>query len=416
MVNTSFAIYNKSGTLLVGPAAINQLWSGAGGLCEANNDGDPIVLYDPIADRWLLSQFAFTSTSSPPWAECIAISQTADPTGAYFLYEFTITDSFPDYPKLGVWPDAYYMSANQNTYTAFAFDRAKMLVGQMATFQQFTGQTNLLLPSDLDGSFLPPSGSPNYFYTFKDNSFPSHGGGVDRLEVFAFHADFATPTNSTFTPVASVPIAGFSYTVCGFFNLNCIPQPAPGENLDPFSEWPMFRLAYRNFISYEALVGNFTVNVGGNRAGIRWFELRKSSGGSWTLYQEGTHAPDATNHRWMGSIAMDNDGNIALGYTVSSTSLNPSLRYATRLVTETLGTLESEVTLMAGGGAQTSSFNRWGDYSAMSIDPVDDCTFWYTGEYYATTSSFNWRTRVGSFTIPSCTPPLKIYLPFIFKK
>jgi hypothetical protein len=178
----------------------------------------------------------------------------------------------------------------------------------------------------------------------------------------------------------------------------------------------MFRLAYRNFISYEALVGNFTVNVGGNRAGIRWFELRKSGGGSWTLYQEGTHAPDATSHRWMGSIAMDNDGNIALGYTVSSTSLNPSLRYATRLVTETLGTLESEVTLMAGGGAQTSSFNRWGDYSAMSIDPVDDCTFWYTGEYYATTSSFNWRTRVGSFTIPSCTPPLQIYLPFIFKK
>lgn len=405
MVNSSFAIYNKSGGLLTGPTAINQLWAGAGGNCEANNDGDPIVLYDGLADRWLLSQF------SSPNHICAAVSQSADPTGAYFLYEFNVSE-FPDYFKFGVWPDAYYMSANQSTYTAFAFDRARMLAGLPATFQKFTGQTNLLLPSDLDGPLGPPAGSPDYFYTFKDSSF--HGGGVDRLEVFAFHADFTTPANSTFTLVASIPVAGFTYTVCGFFTLACIPQPAPGEKVDAVSEWPMWRLAYHNFGTHEALVGNFTVDVGSGHAGIRWFELHKSGGGTWTLYQEGTHAPDA-HHRFMGSIAQDKDGNIALGYTTSSATLTPTLRYATRLASDPLGTLQSEVTLIAGGGVQTSGFNRWGDYSAMSIDPADECTFWYTGEYYAATSAGSWTTRVGAFKIPSCTPYRKTFLPVIWK-
>lgn len=400
IVNSSFAIYDKNGTKLTGPTNINQLWAGKGGLCEANNDGDPIVLYDSLADRWLLSQFA---VPGPNHAECIAISQTSNPAGAYYLYEFSFGASFPDYPKLAVWPDAYYMSTNETTYTAYAFDRPKMLVGQPATFQKFSGQTNFMLPSDLDGSFAPPAGSPNYFYTFKDNSFPSHGGGIDRLELFAFHADFTSPANSTFTQIASIPIASFTYTVCGFFNLECIPQPAPGETLDPISEWPMWRLAYRNFGSYEAMVGNFTVDVGNDRAGIRWFELRKSSGGTWSLYQQGTHAPDAANHRWMGSIAMDKNGNIGLGYSTSGSSLFPSLRYATRLITETLGTLESERTLIAGGGMQLFGGNRWGDYSAMSIDPADDCTFWYTGEYYAASAASNWQTRIGSFKLPTCT-------------
>lgn len=408
MVNASFAIYNKNGGLLTGPTAINQLWTGAGGNCEANNKGDPVVLYDGLADRWLLSQFA------SPNHICAAISQTADPTGAYYRYEFNVGE-FPDYFKFGVWPDAYYMSANESSYTAYAFNRAKMLAGQAATFQKFTGQTNLLLPSDLDGPFAPPNGSPNYFYTFKDNAFPAHGGGVDRLEVFAFHTDFTTPANSTFTLVASIPIASFTYTVCGSFNFDCIPQPAPGEGVDAVSEWPMWRLAYRNFISHEALVGNFTVNVGSNQAGIRWFELRKSGSGTWTLYQEGTHAPDA-HHRWMGSAAMDKNGNIALGYSISSTTLTPTLRYATRLASDSLGTLQSEVTLIAGGGVQTGGFNRWGDYSAMSIDPADECTFWYTGEYYATTSTSGWRTRIGTFKIPTCTPYVKIFMPLILKQ
>jgi hypothetical protein len=409
MVNIALAIYDKSGALLSGPTDIGALWNGAGGNCEFNGRGDPIVLYDPLANRWLISQFA------DPNHMCIAISQTADPTGAFYLYEFNVTN-FPDYFKFGVWPDGYYMSANESSYTAYAFDRPKMLAGQAATFQKFSGQTNLLLPSDLDGAAAPPTGAPNYFYTFKDNPLPEPDGESDRLEIFAFHVDFTTPANSTFTQVATIPIASFTYTVCNFFVLACIPQPAPGQKVDAVSEWPMFRLAYRNFGSYETLVGNFTVDVGSDRAGIRWFELRKSGSGLWALYQEGTHAPDS-HHRWMGSMAMDQDGNIALGYSVSSTTLTPTLRYATRLNSDTLGTLQSEATLIAGSGVQTNGANRWGDYSAMSVDPSDDCTFWYTNEYYATTSARSWRTRIGAFVLPEClaATSFEYYLPLIFK-
>jgi uncharacterized repeat protein (TIGR01451 family) len=407
-VNVKFAIYDKTGAQLKAPTNINQLWisASAGGRCQATNDGDPVVLYDPLADRWLLSQFV----ASAPYAVCIAISQTPDPTGAYYLYEFALTD-FPDYLKFGVWPDAYYMSTNEGAPVGggtplvgvFAFDRARMLTGQPATFQKFQVQRNFMLPSDLDGTTPPPAGTPNYFYTIMDDTFwPSQGfPGVDRLEVWEFHVDWITPANSTFAKAQELPTP-FNYLVCTFFQFDCVPQPAPpGEGVDAFSEYPMWRLAYRNFGAHQALVGNFTAKVTGpDRAGIRWFELRKTGSGGWSIFQQGTHSPD-NNYRWMGSAAMDRSGNIALGYSVSSSSLNPAIRYATRLYTETLGTLQDEVTLRAGGGAQTGS-NRWGDYSAMNVDPSDDCTFWYTSEYYASTSAAGWRTRIGAFKLPSC--------------
>lgn len=405
MVNSNFAIYDKQGTRLTGPTAINQLWAGEGGLCEANNDGDPIVLYDAQADRWMLSQFAI---QAPNFALCIAISQTPDPTGAYYLYEFP-TPVFPDYPKYGIWPDAYYMAANEDppNVGVYAFERIRMLAGLPAAFQRFQVQRNFMLPSDLDGPTSPPLGAPNYFYTFMDDVFwPTNygiGAGLpDRLEIWAYKVDFFNAANSSFTLVASLPITSFEYTVCGFFVLDCIPQPGPGQNLDSISEWPMWRLQYRNFDNHEALVGNFTVDVGNDRAGVRWFELRKRGSANWTLHQEGTHAPDATNHHWVGSAAMDRAGNIALGYSVSSSSLNPSIRYATRLADDPPGTLGNEVTLIAGGGVQADGFNRWGDYSSMNVDPADECTFWYTNIYYATTSNLEWQTRIGAFRIPSC--------------
>jgi hypothetical protein len=405
MVNTRFAIFDKSGVLVAGPTDINLLFAGLGGgnQCVVNNDGDPVVLYDRLADRWLLSQFAVPGGPSG-FHVCIAISQTPDPTGSYFLYDFAVP-VFPDYFKLGVWPDGYYMATNEGapgTVGVFALNRARMLQGLSASVIRFVvTNRNFLLPSDLDGVRPPPAGSPNYFYTFTDPSFWA-GGGVDRLDLFAFHADFAVPGNSTFTALPSLPITAFNYTVCGYFVLTCIPQPPPGQSVDPVSEWPMWRLAYRNMRTHEALVGNFTVDVdGANHAGIRWFELRRSGAGPWTLVQEGTHAPDAS-HRWMGSIAMDANGNIALGYSVSSTSVQPSLRYATRLAGAAPGTLEPEAVLIPGTGVQTGGFNRWGDYSAMSVDPSDECTFWYTGEYYAVTSTSGWSTRIGAFKIPSC--------------
>lgn len=396
MVNVSFAIFNKSGTLLTGPTPINALWAGQGNQCETYNHGDPVVLYDSLADRWLLAQFALPN----PYYMCIAISQTPDPTGAYFLYQFQVPD-FPDYPKFGVWPDAYYMSTNESNAAAYAFNRSAMLSGAAASFQRFTTSGNFMLPSDLDGSNPPPAGAPNYFYTLMDDTF--WGGGPDRLEVWQFHVDWTTTANSTFTLGPSLPVTAFIYTVCGFFVLSCIPQPTPGQSVDSVSEWPMWRSAYRNFGTHQSLVGNFAIDVDNtNHAGIRWFELR-DTGAGWTLYQEGTHAPDA-HSRFMGSIAMDGAGNIALGYSVSSSTLMPAIRYATRLATDPLGTLQAEQTLVAGGGVQTGS-SRWGDYSAMSVDPVDDCTFWYTNEYYQSTSSVGWSTRIGTFIVPGCDLP-----------
>ena len=387
MVNTSFAIFDKSGSTLSGPIDINQLWQGQGNACERCNDGDPVVLYDPLADRWLLSQFAVCEY---PYYECIAISQTADPTGAYYLYAFEINDYFPDYPKFGVWPDAYYMSANESDVGAYAFDRERMLQGQSATYQKFERSGNFMLPSDLDGSTSPPSGAPNYFYTMDTGNI---------LEIWEFHVDFTTPSNSTFSLSQTLTTSPFNYGVCGF-SWDCIPQRGTSQRLDVISEWPMWRLQYRNFTTHATLVGNFTVDVAdfSDHAGIRWFELRKTGSGSWSIYQEGTHSPDA-HHRWMGSAAMDGNGNIALGYSVSSTTLFPAIRYATRLASDAAGTLQSETTLMAGTASQTNT-NRWGDYSSMNVDPSDDTTFWYTNEYL-TSSGQGWRTRIGKFKIES---------------
>lgn len=391
MVNaTKVAIFDKAGTPLNAPFNLGSLWSS--GNCTGNA-GDPIVLYDSLADRWLLSQFA------GPSHMCIAISQTADPLGSYHLYTFNV-GSFPDYFKFGVWPDAYYMSANESSYTAYAFDRAKMLVGNpTATFQKFTGQNNLLLPADVDGPTPPPADAPGLFYTFKDNSFH---GGTDRLELFAFDVDWVTPANSTFTLINNIPITSFTYTPCGFFNFNCLRQQGTAQRLDAIAEWPMFRFPYRNFGAHQALVGNFTIGGGSGDVGaaIRWFELR-NTGGGWSLYQEGTQDPGDGHDRAVGSIAMDGSGNIALGYTVSSSTMFPAIRYATRLATDPSGTLQAEAVLINGGGAQTGS-NRWGDYSGMGIDPANDCSFWYTNEYYPTSGSTTWKTRIGVFTIPEC--------------
>ena len=391
MVNaTKIAIYNKSGTLLAGyPKDMSSLWTGVAGACDASNSGDPVVMYDSLADRWLLAQFQENFQNGI----CVAVSKTGDPTGAYWLYEFSTGAEFPDYIKFGVWPDGYYMSSNETNYAAYAFDRAKMLAGLPATFQRFAGVSNFMLPSDVDGTRAPPAGAPNYFYTFKDDTFH---GGADRLEVFSFHADWVTPGNSTFTLADTINISAFEYTVCGFFVLNCIPQSGTVKKLDPVSEWPMFRFPYRNFGDHQSAAGTFTVDAGGNTAGIRWFELRKTTGG-WTLFQEGTHAPDA-NHRWMGSIAMDGAGNLALGYSVSSASMFPAIRYAVHRIGDALGTMQTEAVLRSGGGSQTGS-NRWGDYSAMSIDPANDAKFWFTSEYYPSSSAKTWHTRIGTFRI-----------------
>ncbi|MDQ1347671.1 MAG: LysM peptidoglycan-binding protein [Acidobacteriota bacterium] len=388
MVNaTKLAAFNKVGTLVGGPIDLSSLWSS--GDCAADA-GDPVVSYDPLADRWVLAQFNGADTL------CFAVSQTANPLGTYWIYDFQTTD-FPDYFKIGVWPDGYYVSTNEANYNAWAFDRVKMLQGLVAGSIKATGfAANFLMPADVDGIVAPPPGAPAIYYTFLDNSFH---GGTDRLELRAFDVNWVTPALSTFTTIGSPAVTSFTYTVCGFFNLSCAPQPGTGQQVDVVSEWPMFRLAYRRFPGHEALVGNFTVPVSG-RAAPRWFELR-GSGTTWTLFQQGTYDPDATTFRFMGSIAQDREGSIALGYSATSAAVSPAIRFATRLAGDPAGTLGSESTLIAGGGSQTGS-DRWGDYSALSIDPADECTFWYTNQYYTASSGSNWATRIGAFRVPQC--------------
>jgi len=414
-VNIVFAVYDKTGNLLYGPAAGNTLWTGFGGVCETNNQGDPVVLYDWQADRWFMSQFGFDVDTSGnpigPFYQCIAVSQTPDPTGGWYRYAFKISDTLlNDYSKFGIWADAYYMSMNQfngNSFAgagAVAFERGKMLQGKAArmvyiNLKPVDPSLFGMLPSHLNGHNNPPGGAPNYFVQFDDDAW---GYPADQLEVWAFHVDWNVPANSTFSHVADLIAESFDSNMCNYL-ANCIAQPDTTRRLDAISDRLMYRLQYRNFGAHQTMVVNQTVDAdSSDHAGIRWYELR-NTGSGWAINQQGTYSPDGEN-RWMGSVAMDGSGNIALGYSVSSGTIYPSIRYTGRLAADPLNTLpQGEGVLIDGSGSQTTSFSRWGDYSSMSVDPSDDSRFWYTQEYYDATSSRGWKTRIGSFALAA--PP-----------
>ncbi len=400
IVNVDLAVFSKAGTVLLGPVPINTLWSGFGGGCEIDNDGDPIVQYDKQADRWVISQFAVTTTH---YLQCVAVSKTSDPTGSYNRYSFMFTD-FPDYPKLSVWPDAYYMTFNMFVLKPFSFsggevcalDRSKMLAGLAATMHCFNTGVNFfgLLPSDLDGKTSPPAGSPNFVVALDTTS---------TLAFWKFHVDWTNPANTTLTGPASINVATYAMT-CPLDP--CIPQPG-GQTLDSLADRLMYRFAYRNFGDHESLVVNHSVAAGGT-AGVRWYEIR-SPNTSPTIFQQGTYAPDS-NWRWMGSIAMDQAGDIAVGYSVSSNVTFPDVRFTGRLASDSTGVMtQGEGVIVFGAGSQNGGISRWGDYSSIAVDPTDDCTFWYTNEFLKTTGSFNWSTQIASFKLPSCPPSATHY-------
>ncbi|WP_174505190.1 hypothetical protein [Streptacidiphilus carbonis] len=397
VVNTAYAVYSKTGSTLLGPTNTSALWSGFGGFCQSANDGDATVRWDTLAGRWVLQQFANVSSASGPYYECVAVSTSADATGSWNRYSYQFS-TFPDYPKLSVWPDAYYTTYNMFTASGTflnaevcAMNRANMLTGAAATQQCFTTSSSYggILGSDLDGSTAPPSGEPELLVGLGTTS--------TTLAYWKFHVDWATPANSTFTGPSTLTVAAYT-TACGSSG-TCIPQGSTSQLLDSLSDRVMYRLAYRNFGDHESLVVNDAVTAGSS-VGVRWYELRLSSG-TPSVYQQGTYAPDST-YRWMGSIAQDKVGNIALGYSQSSSSTHPSIRYTGRLAADTLGSMtQGETTALTGAGSQTS-YSRWGDYTSMAVDPADNCTFWYTNEYEPTTGSFNWATRISSFTLPNC--------------
>ncbi len=394
VVNIRYAIYDKDGVMLVGPLNNSSIFAG---LPNNSNDGDAIVLYDENADRWLFSQFSLPNYPYGPFYENVAISQTSDPTGTWYRYQFQFAD-MPDYPKLSVWGDGYYMtirkfasgSGNWLGPAVVAMDRTEMLTGNpAAAMVMFSLPTSSEGPlaADCDSEF-PPDSTPCPVCYLNSN------GTTSNIKLYEFHPDWVTPANSTFGLAYTIPITPFSF----WSYQNVITQKGTSKTLDAFSRKViMHRMPLRKFSDHLSMLLNTTVQITGSLAGIRWMELRHD-GSDWSLYQEGTYSPD-NNHRWMGSIALDSLGNIALGYSISSTSMYPSIRYTGRLNGDSLGVMTiAEKGIINGGGSQTINDGRWGDYSAMVADPVDIGKFWYTQEYYTSTSQASWKTRIASFS------------------
>jgi hypothetical protein len=407
-VNVSYAVFNKTtGAVIAGPIAGNAFWSGFGGPCQTSNSGDIIAQWDKVAHRWVMTQNVFSS----PYMTCVAISTTPDATGTYYRFAFQ-QPGFPDYPKWGIWPDAYYQSQNNfgpsgSSYVgayACAYERVKMLVGD-STAKQICFQTGIfddsLLPGDLDSvNTPPPSGEQEVFVGSIDNGTPT-------IYEYLFHVDFTTPANSTFTGEnGSMPIPGVAAfsLACGGFSA-CIPQKSVSDLLDSLGDRLMYRLAYRNFSSdHQTWLVSHSVTAGSS-VGERWYEFRAPENStSLSVYQQGTFAPDSS-YRWMGSLAMDSSQDIALGYSVSSSSLYPSISYTGRVPGDALGTMETEASIVAGSGSQIDTSNRWGDYTSMALDAADDCTFWYTNQYYMVTATFDWSTRLASLKFSGCGGP-----------
>lgn len=405
-VNDSFAVFSKSGQAVYGPASTQTLFQGftGGGLCPSEGKGDATVRYDALAQRWVITQFAFNVNSQnvdeAPYYLCVAVSTSSDATGSWNRYSYQ-SDNLPDYPKLSVWPDAYYLTANvfQAGGGSFqhaevcALNRTAMLNGNAAPLIQCeTPATSYfsLLAADVDGDSPPPSGEPEVVMAL--------GTSNTTLAYWRFRVDWASPGNTALTGPSSLTVAAYT-------NLpgTSIPQPGTSQQLDTLGGRLMYRLAYRNIGGQQLLVASGSVDAGGH-AGERWYEFGMSGSGL-AVQQQSTYSPDATS-RWMGSIAMDASGDIALGYSASSASIHPGIRYTGRDAGDPVNQMTlGETTVLDGSGSQSS--NRWGDYSSMAVDPADGCTFWYTTQYLPADGVFNWRTRLAAFTLPGCstTPP-----------
>jgi hypothetical protein len=386
-------------------------------------------------NRWILSQFTTRFTTDPQndrFYNCVAVSKTPDPTGEYYRYAFPSGNFFPDYPKYGVWTDSYILTSRDFGPTVeygisiYALEKAKMISGNPnARAVQFFLDTAVipislvgdgLLPPDIDGRRRPQNGAPAPIFGTQDDGHP-YGAAFDALNVFELDVKWKATPSATLILAAQLPVASFdSVFPCAPTSRDCLPQPGivnPAQFLDVLSyrQRPMHRLAYRNFGDYEAMVTNQSVEAKPGIAGVRWYEVRRVNG-QYTVHQQGTYSPDDV-HRWMGSAAMDRDGNIALGYSVvDGVSVFPGIRYTARYADDPAGAMTvAETVIINGTGVQTTTNSRWGDYTSMNVDPTDDCTFWYVNEYYTAegqaTSGAGWQTRIASFKLPGCSPAAK---------
>jgi hypothetical protein len=402
VVNVQFAVYNKSGATLAGPTNILTLFTPLGGVC-AETFGDPVVLYDRPADRWVISMIGSPGGNNA--AECVAVSKSNDPTGAYYLYGYSFGANLNDYDKLSTWATASNSAylASYNIFQNFAnfigaelcgFDRTKMLAGDSSAAQlcQMSPSDEFgYLPSDIDGPTTPTDGTPGLFLTWQNNS---PGQLYLRKLTLNFAAGTATLSSPTTISVANTSLA------CGNGG-QCVPQLGTTQTLDTLGDRLMYRFAIRHFADHDRAVVNHAVANGGQVA-VRWYELYDPAG-SVTVNQQGTFAPDST-YRWMASLAEDKGGDIGLGYSTSSSSIYPGIRFTGRVPGDPLGSMETEASILTGTGAQVGSYAyRWGDYTAMQVDPSDDCTFWYVDQYQAVTGTFDWHTNIASFVFNGCT-------------
>jgi hypothetical protein len=451
MVNLAVAVFDKQGSRVAGPIAIGDLWAGFPIEDCADPSGDPIVVYDEHVNRWILSQF--TTRGLPFYYNCVAVSKTPDPTGDYYRYAFvTQADTtggaedfyyFPDYPKYGVWTDSYIMTtrdfgdAGGYGISVYALEKAKMISGNPnARAVQFFLDSEVvpvsligdgLLPADLDGKRRPQAGAPAPIIGSQDDDFLGYGAAFDALNIWELTVLWNSQPVAELKFAAQLPVAEFdSVFPCGP-SRGCLPQPGianPDQWLDVLSyrQRVTHRLAYRNFGGHESMVTNQSVEAKPGIAGVRWYEVRRTNG-VYSVHQQGTYSPDSVN-RWMGSAAMDRDGNIAIGYSVvDGVSVYPGIRYAGRLAGDTLGEMTlAEQVIINGTGVQTTTNSRWGDYTSLNVDPTDDCTFWYVNEYYeisglplplpppplpAPGTTAPWQTRIASFKLPGCSPAAK---------
>jgi hypothetical protein len=426
MINLVFGVYDKSGNLLLGPIDTGTLWSGFEIPDCTDPSGDPVVMYDQFTDRWILSQF---TTAGPEYWNCVAVSTTSDPTGSYYRYAFSTGPNFPDYPKYGNWTDSYVITTREFGPTieygigVYGLEKNKMVNGLPARSVRFFIDGNDpsllplvgdgLLPADVDGKQKPKTDSAIPIVGTQDDG-GGYGGTFDALSIWDLNVKWRSTPVATLELNTQLPTAPFdSIFPCAPTSRDCLPQPGivnPAQYLDILSyrQRPTFRLAYRNFKDHEALVTDQSVEARPGVAGMRWYEIRRT-GGTYSLYQQGTFAPNDGVHRWMGSIAMDKKGDMGLGYSVvNGTTVYPGIRYTGRLAGDTLGDMTlGEGTIMNGSGVQTTTNSRWGDYTDMTVDPVDDCTFWYVNEYYTLagqqSSLAGWQTRIASFKLPGCS-------------
>lgn len=403
-VNNYIGVFNKTnGALLSGfPKAGNALWSGFGGLCETHNVGLTTIKYDQLAGRWVFSQHAYADAVNGPFYECIAVSTSEDATGSYYRYAFSLP-ALTNYARFGLWPDAYYMAFNlqgNNVNGAFAcaFDRNQMIAGAASTMQCKSVsdmQPNPITPIDLEGVMLPETGQPAYFMGLLPPL---------NLLITQFHVDFSNPTNTKVT-TDNLQVRLYAKSCPQSNGKACAIQPNINNNLDVYSDRLMHRLVYRQFSNYGSVLATHTIvgSLPEKAPAIRWYELRllpDADNFMPVVYQQGNINPDSMN-RFLGSITMDKNANIAVGYSLTSSLIYPSLEFGTHLITDPLNTMTIQA-LATGLGSQLTG-SAWGNVSNISIDPVDDCTYWYMGEYILRSGTLNWSTVIVQFKLAGCT-------------